>query len=65
DEPHRVVSSDIIVNRFRQQQQLGTVVTEDVRHARFYRTTKDIGIPHIEFSHSLHEFWCAGKTGKE
>jgi two-component system KDP operon response regulator KdpE len=28
-----------------------------VCHAGFYRTTKDVGIPHIEFSHSLPELW--------
>src|SRR3954462_14230393 len=53
DEPHRIVSSDVIVNRLRQEEQLRTVVTGKVCHAGFYRTTKDVGIPHIEFSHSL------------
>src|SRR3954465_7253404 len=55
DEPHRIVSSDVIVNRLRQEEQLRTVVTGKVCHAGFYRTTKDVGIPHIEFSHSLLE----------
>src|SRR3954462_9526134 len=53
DEPHRIVSSDVIVNRLRQEEQLRTIVTGKVCHAGFYRTTKDVGIPHIEFSHSL------------
>src|SRR3954447_20099724 len=35
DEPHRVVSSDIIVNRLRQQEQLRTIVTGKVCHAEF------------------------------
>ena len=30
-------------------------MTENVCHAGFYRTTKDAGIPHIEFSHGLHD----------
>src|SRR3954454_14370483 len=58
DEPHRIVSSDVIVNRLRQEEQLRTVVTGKVCHAGFYRTTKNVGIPHIEFSHSLQGF-CA------
>src|SRR3954463_16771573 len=53
DEPHRIVSSDVIVNRLRQEEQLRTVGTGKVCHAGFYRTTKNVGIPHIEFSHSL------------
>src|SRR3954462_9362882 len=57
DEPHRIVSSDVIVNRLRQEEQLRTVVTGKVCHAGFYRTTKDVGIPHIEFSHSLQDVW--------
>src|SRR4051794_3490631 len=33
DEPHRVVSSDVIVNRLRQEEQLRTVVTGNMSHA--------------------------------
>src|SRR3954463_1296500 len=56
DEPHRVVSSDVIVNRLRQQEQLRTVVTGKMSHTGFYRAAKDAGIPHIGFSHSLLDF---------
>ena len=31
-------------------------MTEDVRHAGFYRTAKDAGIPHVGFSHGLERF---------
>src|SRR3954447_19683652 len=33
NEPHRVISSDVVVNCFWQQQQLGAVVAEDMWHA--------------------------------
>src|SRR3954466_8165320 len=54
DEPHRVVSSDVIVNRLRKKEHLRTDVTGNVSHAGFYRTAKNTGIPYIEFSHGLH-----------
>src|SRR3954463_2300026 len=43
DEPHRIVSSDVIVNRLRQQEQLRTVVTGNVCHPGFYRTGTSAG----------------------
>src|SRR4051794_35583781 len=56
DEPHRVVSSDVIVNRLREKEQLRTVVTGNVCHAGFYRAAKNSGIPQDEFSHGLQDF---------
>jgi len=35
DEPHRIVGADIIVHRLRQQQNLRTFESGNVRHARF------------------------------
>ena len=55
DEPHRIVSSDVIVNRLRQEEQLRTIVTGKVCHAGFYRASKDAGIPHVGFSHGLQD----------
>src|SRR3954470_11966684 len=43
DEPHRVVSSDVIVNRLRQEEQLRTVVTGKMSHAGFYQTGTPTG----------------------
>ena len=56
DEPHRVVGSDVIVNRLREKEQLRTIVTGKVCHAGFYRAAKDAGIPHVGFSHGLQDF---------
>jgi hypothetical protein len=44
NEPHRVVSADIVVYRLRQKQRLAAVVTGDVRHAGFYRANRRGGI---------------------
>ena len=44
DEAHRIVRADIIVNRLRQEEQLGSVVAREVRHATFYRVMRRTGI---------------------
>ena len=54
DEPHRIVSSDVIVNRLRQEEQLRTVVTGDVCHAEFYRAANHTGISSADFSYGLY-----------
>ena len=38
-------------------------MTEDVRHARFYRAATAAGIPHVEFSHGLLDF-CTAMAGR-
>src|SRR3954447_5490627 len=43
DEPHRIVSSNVIVNRLREKEQLRTIVTGNVCHAGFYRTGTPTG----------------------
>ena len=37
DEPHRVLRTDIVVQRFRQEKGLRAVVAGEVRHAAIYR----------------------------
>ena len=44
DEPHRVLSVDIVVHRFRKQQRLVAVATQNVCHAEFYRASARDGI---------------------
>ena len=35
DEPHRVLGADVVVQRFRQKQELVAIISGDVRHAQF------------------------------
>jgi hypothetical protein len=50
DEAHWVVRTDIIVNRFRQQQYLGSVVAEMYVMPGFYRVIRGIGNRSIRLS---------------
>jgi len=56
DEPDRIIRSDIIINRFGQQQELRAVRSRQMRHATNIPRDAIYGNPQAGFSHGLCEF---------
>jgi hypothetical protein len=52
DEPHRVLSADVVVDRLRQKQRLAAIVPGDVRHARILSRERPPESAQAEFSRS-------------
>src|ERR1700675_3290629 len=44
DEPHRIIRTDIVVDRFGQKKELRAFESRNMRHARFYRDARGTGI---------------------
>ena len=59
DEPHGIVGADIIVNRFRQKQELRAFESGYVRHAGFLPQRSATESRQSDFSHGLLEFWTS------
>jgi hypothetical protein len=59
--PQKSCAENFATGPFRQQEQLGTVVTGNMSHAGFYRTATHPGIPHDGFSHHLTDI-CTSAT---
>src|SRR4051812_4276085 len=61
DEPHRIVSSDVIVNRLRQEEQLRTIVTGKVCHAGFVAPQRTLE----SLTSGFHTDFCVGRAWTE